>query len=243
MRCSPTRPPGSRRIIRRPSWPPCCPADMEHTDKVVSFIDECAGIGLEVLPPDVNDSMYRVHGRRSRHDPLRSRRDQGRGRGRGRGDRRRARARRRVPRPCRPLPARGSPARGQAHTRGDAEGRLLRLLWADARDRSREALPAAIQLGEQRTRAIRGRSGRPVRWACGTGCRRRRLRRSSSPRCRNGARRSGSRANAKRSASFCPAIRSRSTNRSSGRSRRRASWTSAGRGRPPRPAASAAAGT
>ncbi len=33
-------------------------SDMEHTDKVVSFIDECSGIGLEVLPPDVNDSMY-----------------------------------------------------------------------------------------------------------------------------------------------------------------------------------------
>ena len=33
-------------------------SDMDHTDKVVSFIDECSDIGLEVLPPDVNDSMY-----------------------------------------------------------------------------------------------------------------------------------------------------------------------------------------
>ncbi len=33
-------------------------SDMEHTDKVVSFIDDCAGIGLEVLPPDVNHSMF-----------------------------------------------------------------------------------------------------------------------------------------------------------------------------------------
>jgi DNA polymerase-3 subunit alpha len=32
--------------------------DMEHTDKVVSFIDECAGLGLEVLPPDVNESRF-----------------------------------------------------------------------------------------------------------------------------------------------------------------------------------------
>jgi DNA polymerase-3 subunit alpha len=32
--------------------------DMEHTDKVVSFIDECAGIGIEVLPPDVNESSF-----------------------------------------------------------------------------------------------------------------------------------------------------------------------------------------
>ena len=33
-------------------------SDMEHTDKVVSFIDECEGIGLEVLPPDINHSAY-----------------------------------------------------------------------------------------------------------------------------------------------------------------------------------------
>ncbi len=32
--------------------------DMEHTDKVVSFIDECGGLGLEVQPPDVNESSY-----------------------------------------------------------------------------------------------------------------------------------------------------------------------------------------
>jgi DNA polymerase-3 subunit alpha len=33
-------------------------SDMDHTDKVVSFIDECRGMGLEVLPPDVNHSVY-----------------------------------------------------------------------------------------------------------------------------------------------------------------------------------------
>jgi len=32
--------------------------DMEHTDKVVSFIDECASLGLEVQPPDVNTSSF-----------------------------------------------------------------------------------------------------------------------------------------------------------------------------------------
>jgi DNA polymerase-3 subunit alpha len=32
--------------------------DMDHTDKVVTIIDECAGIGLAVLPPDVNESVY-----------------------------------------------------------------------------------------------------------------------------------------------------------------------------------------
>ncbi len=33
-------------------------SDMDHTDKVVTFIDECAHIGLTVLPPDVNESVY-----------------------------------------------------------------------------------------------------------------------------------------------------------------------------------------
>jgi DNA polymerase-3 subunit alpha len=32
--------------------------DMEHTDKVVSFIDECSGLGIEVQPPDVNASAF-----------------------------------------------------------------------------------------------------------------------------------------------------------------------------------------
>ena len=113
--------------------------DMEHTDKVVSFIDECAGIGIEVLPPDVNAVELRLHGRGPGHDPLRPRRDQGRGRGRGGGDRRRARARRRVPRPGRPVPARGPQARGQAHARGDGESRLLRRLRPHARLARRRA--------------------------------------------------------------------------------------------------------
>src|SRR5580698_1370005 len=33
-------------------------ADMEHTDKVVTLIKECADSGLKVLPPDVNASVY-----------------------------------------------------------------------------------------------------------------------------------------------------------------------------------------
>ncbi len=32
--------------------------DMDHTDKVVSFIDECSGLGIEVQPPDVNASTF-----------------------------------------------------------------------------------------------------------------------------------------------------------------------------------------
>lgn len=33
-------------------------ADMDHTDKVVTLIQECSEIGLEVKPPDVNNSRY-----------------------------------------------------------------------------------------------------------------------------------------------------------------------------------------
>jgi DNA polymerase-3 subunit alpha len=34
-------------------------ADMDNTDKVVTFIDDCRQAGLEVTPPDVNRSQYR----------------------------------------------------------------------------------------------------------------------------------------------------------------------------------------
>jgi DNA polymerase-3 subunit alpha len=34
-------------------------SDMDKTDKVVTLIDECATLGLEVEPPDVNHSQYR----------------------------------------------------------------------------------------------------------------------------------------------------------------------------------------
>jgi DNA polymerase III subunit alpha len=33
-------------------------SDMDKTDKVVTLIDECASMGLSVLPPDVNESVY-----------------------------------------------------------------------------------------------------------------------------------------------------------------------------------------
>ncbi|HEX3848936.1 MAG TPA: DNA polymerase III subunit alpha [Steroidobacteraceae bacterium] len=33
-------------------------ADMDKTDKIVTLIDECTGMGLKVEPPDVNESVY-----------------------------------------------------------------------------------------------------------------------------------------------------------------------------------------
>jgi DNA polymerase-3 subunit alpha len=36
-------------------------SDMDKTDKVVTLIDECAGMELAVQPPDVNESVYAFH--------------------------------------------------------------------------------------------------------------------------------------------------------------------------------------
>ena len=33
-------------------------ADMDHTDKIVTLVDECAAMGLTVQPPDINASGY-----------------------------------------------------------------------------------------------------------------------------------------------------------------------------------------
>lgn len=42
-------------------------SDMDNTDKVVNFIDECRAMGLDVAPPDVNRSQYKftVDGKRT----------------------------------------------------------------------------------------------------------------------------------------------------------------------------------
>ena len=106
--------------------------DMENTDKVVSFIDECAGLGLEVQPPDVNESSFAftVAGPGTIRYGLGAIKGVGEGAveaivgERGRGGT--------LPRPRGSLPSRGPPARGQAHARSDAEGGLLRRVWTDA---------------------------------------------------------------------------------------------------------------
>ena len=33
-------------------------SDMDKTDKVVTFIDECRAMGLDLLPPDVNHGQF-----------------------------------------------------------------------------------------------------------------------------------------------------------------------------------------
>ncbi|QDP01724.1 DNA polymerase III subunit alpha [Thalassotalea sp. PS06] len=34
-------------------------ADMDNTDKIVTLVDECANMGLDLLPPDVNSGLYK----------------------------------------------------------------------------------------------------------------------------------------------------------------------------------------
>jgi DNA polymerase-3 subunit alpha len=128
-------------------------SDMEHTDKVVSFIDECSGIGLEVLPPDVNDSMYpfTVAG------PGTIRYGLGAIKGVGEGavqaivsERERSGAFRDIVDLCRRVDLRLAGKRTLEA--------MLKAGCFDCFGRTRatlaQALPAAIQLGEQKTRAF-----------------------------------------------------------------------------------------
>ena len=128
-------------------------SDMEHTDKVVSFIDECSGIGLEVLPPDINDSMYpfTVAG------PGTIRYGLGAIKGVGEGavdaivgERERGGAYRDLVDLCRRVDLRLAGKRTLEA--------MLKAGCFDCFGRTRatlaQALPAAIQLGEQRTRAF-----------------------------------------------------------------------------------------
>ncbi len=34
-------------------------SDMDHTDKVVTFLEECRSMKLNILPPDINHSDYK----------------------------------------------------------------------------------------------------------------------------------------------------------------------------------------
>ena len=58
-RSSRTRRRGSRRTIPPSSWPRCCRRSIGDTDSVVKYINEARELGIEVLPPDVNESGYK----------------------------------------------------------------------------------------------------------------------------------------------------------------------------------------
>ena len=127
--------------------------DMENTDKVVSFIDECAGLGLEVQPPDVNESSFAF----TVAGPGTIRYGLGAIKGVGEGaveaivgERGRGGTYRDLVDLCRRVDLRLAGKRTlEAMLKAgcfDAFGRTRASLAA--------ALPAAIQLGEQRTRAM-----------------------------------------------------------------------------------------
>ena len=50
---------GSRRTTRPSSWRRSCRRRIGDTDSVVKFINEARELGIEVLPPDVNESGYK----------------------------------------------------------------------------------------------------------------------------------------------------------------------------------------
>ena len=56
---SPTRPPGSRRTTRPSSWPRCCRRKSATPTRWCSTSTRRASSGIEVLPPDVNESGFK----------------------------------------------------------------------------------------------------------------------------------------------------------------------------------------
>ena len=73
-RSSRTRRRGSRRTTPPSSWPPCSRSEIGNTDKVVQYINEARELGLEVLPPDVNESGFKFTVVGDEPDPVRARR-------------------------------------------------------------------------------------------------------------------------------------------------------------------------
>ena len=213
-------------------------SERANTDKMVQYIGECREMGIEVLPPDVNESemffrprpaggsgaALRPPGRSRRHfrDPLRSVRPQERRRGRRRG---------RAPGPARdgplhvpfrPLRPRGPPRRQPARDRELRQERQLRLPGLAPRGALRGDRPGDGGRPEAPARPRVG-AGEPVRR--GRGVRGGRSP-SGSRRLRRGPRPSGSRSRRSRWASSSPATRSS------------ASAPSSRSGRAPRPARS-----
>ncbi|HLY52304.1 MAG TPA: DNA polymerase III subunit alpha, partial [Steroidobacteraceae bacterium] len=127
-------------------------ADMDHTDKVVTLIKECADMGLDVLPPDVNASRYEfsADGERSIRYGLGAVRGVGAGAVEGLIDERSARG------PYRSLEDLCRRLDLQKINRRVLEA-LLRSGSLDGLGENRatlmDRLPAAMQLGDQNTRA------------------------------------------------------------------------------------------
>ena len=188
-------------------------ADMDHTDKVVTLIEECSDMGLAVLSPDVNASRYEFTacGSGSIRYGL------GAVRGVGRGAVEAIIAGREARGPYRSLEDLCRRLDLQRVNRRVLEA-LLRSGSLDGLGANRatlmDSLGAALQLGEQNTRA----QSWPARTICSasppTGAT---LRSSGSARrrCRSGARRCAWPASARRSACTSPVTRSRASSQGS----------------------------
>ena len=181
--------------------------DMADTDKLSQYIAEARGMGIEVLPPDVNESQVHfapaqsragvragstgrpeLHGRQARRPPhfghpLRAGGHQGRRGDRGGSHSEGARRRREVPLAGRPVRA-GGRALGEPQGPGSADQvRRVRLPGPDARDAVRADRPDAGARG-QHHRGPAARPGLAVRRAWKTARRKRRS--PMTQLCRNG---------------------------------------------------------
>ena len=216
-------------------------SDMDKTDKVVTLIDECNRMGLTVEPPDVNASqyMFTVSGPKSIRYGLGAIKGVGQAAVENMLEERNANGRFRDLRDlCRRLDLNKVNRRVlEALIRSGAADSMGGMRY---RSTLMHQLPAAMQAADQSTRAQEAGQedlfGLAEPRACG---RRRpvaaeadgRRARRCTRRCPNGARRSASRASAKRWACISPVTRSPNTSASCGRSPAGASPTSAARSR------------
>ena len=197
-------------------------SDMDRTDKVVTLIDECNRMGLDVEPPGRQCLAVHVHGVR---DARRFATASARSRAWGRPPSRYMLVERAASgpfqRPAGPVPAPRPEQRQPARARGTDPLRRLRLDGQPAQPRNAVARAAGRDAGgrSDSTRARRSGPDRSVRLAepaarrAGTADPP--LRRKRTSRCRNGATPCVSQASAKRSACISRAIRSPSTNANS----------------------------
>ena len=122
--------------------------EAQNTDKLALYLGECRDRGIPVLPPDINESQLRVHGRARQGRPLRPDRDQERRRGRDR------------------VAARRPQEAGPHHARCTRSARISICGWSTS---------ACSRAWSRPARSIRSRSEHGVRRRCrprrcGRGC-------------------------------------------------------------------------
>ena len=127
-------------------------ADMDSTDKVVNFVEECRALGLDVAPPHVNECIYRFSVADDRSVRYGLGAIQGGGRGGTRKRHRRVRAERTLHRPFRFCPPHRSEACQPARRRGPRSSRRARRGWGPSRASMMLTLTDALLAAEQLAR-------------------------------------------------------------------------------------------